>query len=187
MRPRLRYAFVLSVLAAQLSAQGTPRAPTPDTLPRPTAAPADVSSPDAIIAALYDVISGGAGQSRDWNRFRSLFAPHARLMPVVNRPDGGASVAVLSVEDYVARAGPGLERSGFFERELNRVSETFGNAMHAFSTYDSRRTSDVAEKPFARGINSIQMLKDGSRWWIVSVFWDAEKPGLEIPAKYLPQ
>ncbi len=93
---------------------------------------------------------------------------------------------MLSADDYAQRAGPGLQQSGFFEVELNRVTEQYGNIAHLFSTYESRRTADKAETPFSRGINSIQALKDGNRWWIVSVFWDAERPGSEIPAKYLP-
>ena len=149
--------------------------------------PADVASVDAILKALYDVISGAAGQKRDWNRMRSLFVPHARLMPAVQRPTGGAGVAVLSVDDYVTRAGPGLETNGFFEREIHRTVEQYGNILHAFSTYESRRTADLNEKPFARGINSIQLLKDGDRWWVVSIFWDSERAGNEIPAKYLPK
>ena len=83
--------------------------------------------------------------------------------------------------------GASLEKTGFFEREIARKTEAYGNIMHVFSTYESRRTGDPAEKPFARGINSIQLLKDGNRWWVVSIFWDAERPGNEIPAQYLPR
>jgi hypothetical protein len=108
-------------------------------------------------------------------------------MPTNPRPDGGANLAVLSVDDYVTRAGARLEATGFFEREIHRVTEQYGNVVHAFSTYESRRTADLAEPPFSRGINSIQLLRDGDRWWVVSIFWDSERPGNEIPARYLPR
>jgi hypothetical protein len=144
-----------------------------------------VASVDAIIAALYASISGGAGEKRDWNRFRSLFVPNARLIPARVRPDGGADAAMLSADDYVTRAAPGLEQNGFFEREIARRTETYGAVTHVFSTYESRRQLSDA-KPFARGINSIQLLKDGPRYWVVTVFWDSERPGNEIPGKYLP-
>lgn len=171
-------------LQAQAPAQ---RLPSIDTLPRPAARPADVNSVDAILKTLYDVISGPAGARRDWDRFRSIMAPNARLMPTRPTPAGGATVSVWSADDYVNVAGAGLERSGFFEREIHRTTEAYGNILHVFSTYESRRTADLSEKPFARGINSIQLLRDGGRWWVVSIFWDAERPDNPIPAKYLPR
>jgi hypothetical protein len=172
--------------AASVAAQPNPhRPPSLDSVARPPARPADVTSPDAIIKAVYDVISGPAGQKRDWDRMRSLFVPNARLMPAIPRPGGGSAVRVLSVDDYIAGAGPGLERNGFFETEIKRVSESYGNVMHLFSTYESRRLASD-EKPFARGINSFQLLKDGERWWVVSIYWQQETPELPIPAKYLP-
>jgi len=182
-------ALALAPVAARaLSAQAPAlRPPSIDTVPRPAARPADVASVDAILTALYDVISGPAGAKRDWNRFRSIMAPNARLMPTRVMPNGSATVAVWSADDYVNAAGAGLERSGFFEREIHRTTESYGNILHVFSTYESRRTADLSEKPFARGINSIQLLKDGARWWVVSIFWDAERPDNPIPAKYLPR
>ncbi len=180
-------AVVVGGVAPRLQAQAIVP-PGIDTVARPAANPADVASLDAILKTLYDVISGPAGQARNWDRFRSIMVPNARLMPTGSRPGGaGASVSMLSAEDYVKRAGPGLERNGFFEREIHRVTEAYGNIVHAFSTYESRRTADLSEKPFSRGINSIQLLKDGGRWWVVSIYWDSERPGNEIPAKYLPK
>jgi hypothetical protein len=179
-------AFLLGAIPVAAQAPAI-RPPSADSVPRPAANPADVASPDAILGALYDVISGPAGQKRDWNRFRSLMALNARLMPTRPLPNGGGEVRMWSADDYVQAAGASLERTGFFEREIHRVTESYGNVMHAFSTYESRRTADLSEKPFSRGINSIQLLKDGGRWWVVSIFWDAERPGNEIPAKYLPR
>ena len=166
---------------ARADAQATPAAPAATT---PAANPADVASVDAIIAALYDVISGAAGQARNWDRMRSLFIPGARLIPTGQRQDGTTSRRVLTVEDYIAQSGPQLERNGFFEREIGRKTETFGNVTHVFSAYDSKRTAQD-EKPFARGINSIQLLNDGKRWYVVTIFWDSERPNNQIPEKYL--
>jgi hypothetical protein len=144
--------------------------------------PADVASPEAIVAALYDVISGPAGQARDWDRFRGLFAAGARLIPAAPRSDGSAPVA-LSPDDYVKRANDALLK-GFFEQEVSRRAESFGTIMHVFSTYESRRAK-TDEQPFARGINSIQLLLHGGRWWIVTVMWDQERADNPLPAKYL--
>ena len=150
-----------------------------------TAAPEDVATIDGLMHALYDVISGPAGQKRDWDRMRSLFVPNARLIPTGKRPDGTYNLRTLDVEGYITNAGANLERNGFFEREVARKQERFGNVVHAFSTYESRRTAADAQ-PFARGINSIQLWNDGTRWWVVSVFWEAERPDNPIPAQYLP-
>jgi hypothetical protein len=144
----------------------------------------DVASQDAIIAALYDVISGPACQTRDWDRFRSLFAPGARLMPTGLNAERKAVVRALTPDEYATATGSNLERNGFFEREISRTGETFGGITHRFSTYESRRRADD-EKPFARGINSIQLLNDGSRWWIVTVYWQAERPDSPIPPQFL--
>jgi hypothetical protein len=151
----------------------------------PQADPADVASVDAIIAALYDVISGPIGETRDWDRFRSLFAPQGRLIPTGRAQDGSIRHNVMSPDDYVASSGPFLEERGFFEVESARVTERFGDIAHAFSTYESRWTPDDPV-PFQKGINSIQLLHDGTRWRILNIFWAGERPDMSIPPKYLP-
>ncbi|MCL4523485.1 MAG: hypothetical protein M1453_13860 [Acidobacteria bacterium] len=185
---RRALAVVLSIFfaASLVSAQEKPAAPPPAQAPAPPAAKAeDVASPDAIIAALYDVISGPVGQKRDWDRFRSLFAPGARLIPTGRNPQTGEFRAVtLDPEGYITRSSAFLERDGFSEKEIARRSERFGNIVHAFSTYEGRRAADPA--PFVRGINSIQLFSDGTRWWIVTVFWQAESPETPLPKEFLP-
>jgi len=137
---------------------------------------------DSIVAALYDVISGPAGP-RNWDRFRSLFAPGARLIPTGSRPTGEFVSRSLTPEDYAQRNSAFMEKNGFFEREISRRTERFGSIAHLFSTYESRHAKDE-EKPFARGINSIQMMNDGKRWWIVTVFWQGEDEKNPLPAEY---
>ncbi len=155
----------------------------------PVAKPEDVKSIDAITAAVYDTISGPAGKARDWDRFRSLFVPDARLMPVrLPRPDGTGpqhnDIAPYTVEDYIARSAPAMLTQGFAERGVANRVEAFGNIAHVWSTYESRHDFKE-EKPFARGINSITLIKDGDRYWVVQILWDSERPGTPIPEKYL--
>ena len=90
----------------------------------------------------------------------------------------------MSVEDYISINGPFLEKSGFFEDELSNSKEEFGHIAHVFSTYQTKK-KQTDKKPFARGINSIQLMFDGKRWWIVSVYWTGETPANIIPSKYL--
>jgi hypothetical protein len=149
----------------------------------PAARPADVSSMDAIIKAVYDVISGSADQQRDWNRMRSLFVPGARLIAVHASKDSPNVARVLSVEDYIRRAEPLMAKKGFFERESHRTVERFGDIAQVFSTYESRYVATDA-KPFERGINSFQLMFDGQRWWVVTIYWQGERPDRPIPKQY---
>ena len=146
--------------------------------------PADVGSIDAIVAAVYDVISGPAGEARDWDRWHSLFIPEARLVPSGVGPDGSAGYRVMTPADYAQNSGPYLESNGFFEVEIGRVTEEFGQIAHLFSAYESRRTA-ADEEPFARGINSFQLFNDGSRWWVVTIMWDSERASNPIPDRYI--
>ena len=177
------------ILAAALSAaQAT--APAPQPTPQPPsrfilgtqssvpANPADVATLDAVMKAVYDVISGGAGQRRDWNRMRSLFTAGARLMPL-----GRSGLRIGGVEDYIATSGPVLEKDGFFEREIGRVTEQYGDIAHVFSAYEARRTP--SGPVFMRGINSFQLVRHGGRWWVASIMWQPETPDNPIPARYL--
>ncbi len=164
--------------------QAKPEPPPAEAPKTVQADPADVGSLDAIVRALYDVISGPAGQPRNWDRFRSLFHSGARLIPTGKRAtDERTGARVLTVEDYIHSVGPYFEKNSFFETGIADRRERFGNIAHVFSTYESRHAKD--EKPFARGINSIQLFHDGTRWWVLTVMWDAETPEKPIPAEYL--
>ncbi|MHB1937563.1 MAG: hypothetical protein ACYCOR_13375 [Acidobacteriaceae bacterium] len=189
---------VCSVLAtAQTASTSAPRTPPPlvgsiaGHPGWPVAKPDDVNSPEAILNAVYDVISGGKGQARDWDRMRSLFIPDARLIPAIAVPATAGSPAhtdaiMLTIDEYIARSSGKMTANGFFERSIHNEVEQFGNIVQIWSTYESRHSADDP-KPFARGINSFQLLKDGGRYWVVNIFWDAESPGHPIPPKYLPK
>src|SRR6266571_8310630 len=143
--------------------------------------PRDVESIDAIIAAAYDVISGPGDKKRDWNRERSLFFPGARVIPTASVPgrnDVDLEPQMLDVEGYIARVEP-LLQNGFYEKEIARRSEQFGRIAHVWSTYESRHNPDDPE-PFMREINSIQLFDDGSRCWIVTIYWQHESPSIRF-------
>ena len=153
-----------------------------------SAAAGGVESMEGTIAALYAAISGAAGERRDWERFRSLFLPGARMIPtnrVMHNGRGGHPPDAMDVETFIRTTAPVLEPIGFYERQIAARVERFGCIAHVWSTYDSRHAPDDAE-PFARGINSIQLYHDGARWWIVNGFWDSERADNPIPPRYLP-
>ena len=169
------FAILIALFAVQAAAAQT--AKTPD--------PADVSSIDGIMKAVYAVISGDAGAPRDWDRFRGYFHPDARLIPTGKNPQTGVVGArAMTPEDYVKRAAPLFEKEGFHEREVARRVEQYGNIAHVFSTYETFKSA-ADKKPFMRGINSFQLLNDGKRWWVVNIYWQAETPDNPIPKQYL--
>jgi hypothetical protein len=160
------------------AAPATPAAP-------PAANPADVNSIDAIMASTYAVISGPAGQQRDWNRFRSLFIPGARLVAGGPKKEGGYFVRAITPDEYAQFADAYFQKESFFERESARHMDRYGNIVQIFSTYESRHDPKDA-KPFARGINSFQLFYDGTRWWVVTIYWQEETPDMPLPKEFLP-
>lgn len=175
-----------AALAASPLASFAQQAPATKPARAYPANPADVHSIDAIVAALYAVISGDAGVKRDWDRFHSLFVPGARLIPTGRRADGTGTHRVLTPEQYVDGNGAALENGGFHERELGRRVDRYGNVVHLLSAYEAKRTlADPA--PFMRGANSIQLWHDGTRWWVVTIFWESETAANPIPAGLLNQ
>jgi hypothetical protein len=155
--------------------------------------PSDVSSIDAIVTAAYDSISGLAGEKRNWDRERSLYYPGARLIPTAKpatsdewqgTSENKIAPQILDIEGFIARVEPFFKENGFYEKEIARRIEQFGQIAHVWSTYESRHNADDPE-PFMRGINSIQLFHDGSRWWIVTIYWQQESLVDSIPAKYV--
>ena len=150
--------------------------------------PADVASIDAIITAAYDSISGPPGK-RDWDRERSLFIPGARLIPTTKNAGetslvGEIAPHMLDIDGFIERVRDYVEKNGFYEKEIARRTEKFDQIAHVWSTYESRHKANDPE-PFMRGINSIQLFYDGSRWWILSIYWQHESVEHPIPEKYL--
>jgi hypothetical protein len=140
------------------------------------------ATPQATVQRLYNVISGPAGQKRDWDEFRSLFVEDATLR--VRGPRNGGSIFKMTVESYVEQNSKFLEEQGFFEAEIASRSEEFAGVVHIWTTYESRRKE--GEKPFSRGINSIQLADTADGWRIVSILWASESKDTSIPSKYLP-
>ncbi|MEQ8244601.1 hypothetical protein [Fulvivirga sp.] len=144
-----------------------------------------VKSLDSTLYNLYAVISGEKGEKRDWDLFKYLFHADAQLIPSGKNQEGVIGARYMSPDGYVTSSGKWLEENGFFEKEIYRKVDTFGNITQVFSTYESYR-SEKDEKPFARGINSIQLMHDGSRYWIINIYWMAETAEHPLPEKYLP-
>jgi len=148
--------------------------------------PNKVSTLDSTIETLYSVISGEKDEERDWDLMRYLFHPDAKLIPSGKSKSGIYKARFTTVEDYILTSGKFLVEHGFFEKELHRTEQTFGNITQVFSTYESFH-SEAETEPFMRGINSIQLMNDGERWWIMNIYWTQETEENPIPMEYLPK
>ena len=143
-----------------------------------TGVDADVATIDGIIGTLYACVSGKAGP-QNWDRERKLFLAGGRLMAARPGPAGGAVGESFDIEGYIASRSPFFESNDFWEVETARRTFEFGGMAHVLSAYEGRRSPD--EAPFLRGVNSIQLFSDGRRWWVLSILWDNERPGLTLP------
>lgn len=171
----LVFVFFFTLLSPGVNAQQA------DTTKKYTLDSADVKSIDGIIHAMYDVISGEPGP-RNWERLRSLCLPSAQMNAVASR-NGKSKFFQGTVEKYIANNGPYFMKNAFYEKEIHRVTDRFGNIAQVFSTYESRNVK--GGEPFERGINSIQLVFESNRWWVVNVLWCGETKESPLPAQYL--
>ena len=152
-----------------------------DTAPAPEAVspPAtETASPEAVVQAIYSVISGPAGP-RDWAHLRGLMAPGAQFIVAGARPGQPARARYLAVEEYVTGSGKAMATQGFYEHGAIGPIWRYGHIATVTSPYESRHAP--GEKPFARGINHFQLINDGARWWVVSIYWEGESPAYPLP------
>jgi len=134
---------------------------------------ADLAAIDATIRGTYEIISGPPGQKRDFDKMRTMFAPDALLRVVTPKGIRGGSL-----ENYIAKSGPILEKEGFTERELGRRTEVYGNLATVWSSYDGRTASGSFHE---RGINSFQLVKVDGKWLVASILWQEESKEFPLP------
>ena len=143
--------IILSLLAFQsIMAQQSETKPTPQTEIKPTikeANPADVASIDAIMKAVYDVISGDAGQKRDWDRFRSLFYKDAAADSVRQKSDDRRNRRTFTFGGRLRYPRLGEYGKGRFFTSANwRVRPMFTAISRRFSRLINRSTKKMTKR-----------------------------------------
>src|SRR3989454_2857535 len=123
-RTRIRFLPVALLVPVALGAQ----APVRRHVDVPAVAPraADVATVDGIVRAYYDVITGPAGQPRQWARDRSLYIPDLRLLATrvaKNQP----YARVMDPPAFGDATGSEVVHEGFLQRENPRVTPPHGH------------------------------------------------------------
>lgn len=140
----------------------------------------DSRSPESLVLALYQIVSGPAGAPKDWARMARLFAPGALVTPTLH---GSGFLAAPQRPDQFAELNDRVfGQRAFYERELAQRTERYGHIAHVWSSFDVRDGLDMA--PRARGVNSFQLMDDGKRWCILSATWDIETPDHPLPPQF---
>lgn len=143
----------------------------------------NLSTLDGIIKAYYDVVTVKKGGKISYARDSSLHWPNVNVGFTGKSKDGKPTFRYISLKEYHRLSDAGLERNGFDEHEISRKTEKFGSIYHVWSTYESR---NIAGGPIIeRGINSIELYFDGTRFWILGWFFDGERKDNPIPKEYL--
>lgn len=144
----------------------------------------------ATVEAMYDVISGAAGEQRDWDEFLSMFAEGGRLVFFTQgRPAMGDEPAVparmvsWTPAEYMERAGAHMESNPFYERSTWNNAQVFGRMAHVMSAYET--ANEPGGEAVARGVNSVQLVRDpadpDAGWKVLMICWDSASPDRPIP------
>jgi len=143
----------------------------------------NVSTLDGIIKAYYDVVTVKKGEKPSYERDSLLHWPGAVVGSSGIGKNGKPVFHSMSLKRFHELSDTGLERDGFYEKEISRKVEQFGSIYHVWSTYESR--NEPGGPIIERGINSIELYNDGGRFWILGWFFDSERKDNPIPEKYL--
>ena len=167
----LRTLFLATILAGALAGSAT--AQTPD------AGCALPSEPQGIPAALDAAITGPADKDRDC--MKALLIPEARLMFVSLGTDGAPTFRLETLDDWIARV-KARGHAMLEEKQLKFRIERYGNIAHLWSSYALHSDG----KQVARGINSIQAIKEAGGWRVTGIMVQAESATAPLPKEYLP-
>jgi hypothetical protein len=179
------------ISCALLFPQSTGKTPAPQKhLPHVPISPVsprseDVSTIDGIVKAYFEVVSGPAGQPRQWGRDATLYIPNVRFIIFSEDAAGNTIARSMTHPEFVDSSNASLTGKAFYEHEVHRVTHRAGDVVHILST--SEHMSNPEGPAQGRSIDSLELFWDGSRWWIANVgIWDVNASKHPLPAEFLP-
>ena len=137
------------------------------------------SQPKGLPAAIDAAITGPADKDRAC--MRALFIPEARLMFGSVGADGTPSYSIQTLDDWIARV-KAHGHAMLKEEQLKFHIERYGNIAHLWSSYALRSDG----KQVARGINSIQAVREAGGWRVTGIMVQEESATAPLPKEYLP-
>jgi len=147
--------------------------------------PEDVSTIDGMIKAYYEVVSGSAGQPRQWDRDATLYIRNVRFVIINEDATGKTTAESMTHQEFVDTSDASLVGKAFYEHEVHRITQRVGNIAHVFSTAERSSSPDGTVE--GRSIDSIELYWDGKRWWITGAnLWDINTAKHPIPGEFLP-
>ena len=140
----------------------------------------DATNLGAVIDAYYSVLCGPAGP-RDWSLHEQIFMPDAQLIRTGVDEDGRAWSKRMTPADYRENVALFFSKAPFYEFELERRIDRFGDIAQIWSSYEMRRAPESTDIE-RRGVNFIQALRgaDGT-WKVVAAIWANEREDLKLP------
>jgi hypothetical protein len=137
------------------------------------------SEPEGIPAAFDAAFTGPADKDRAC--MKALLIPEARMTFVSIAADGAPSYKLETLDDWIARV-KARGHAMLEEKQLKFRIERYGNIAHLWSSY----TLQSDGKQVARGINSIQAIKEAGGWRVTGIMVQAESVTAPLPKEYLP-
>lgn len=139
-----------------------------------------VESIDSLLASFYRVISGPAGP-RNWDLFQSYFTVDGRMGSMRQLPNDQTAFDGISTDEYRWRCTPLFYKNGFYEEEIARKTNQFGQVAVIESTYQFR--FEPHGPVIQRGINYFTLVRAYGRWWIQNIVWQGEDAANKLPIK----
>ena len=107
---------------------------------------------------------------------KALLIPEARMMFLSIAADGAPSYKLETLDDWIARV-KARGHAMLQEKQLKFRIERYGNIAHLWSSY----TLQSDGKQVARGINSIQAIKEAGGWRVTGIMVQAESVKEYLP------
>ncbi|MBM3984981.1 MAG: nuclear transport factor 2 family protein [Planctomycetes bacterium] len=172
-----------SILLASLAAGC--RAPAGGALPA-TGLPADdAHAIRAALDGLYAAFGFDPGGEADWDAIRASCAEGAAFLAPA-APDRPQRLTGLDefLEDFRAYASsPPVAGTGLHERITGVRVDGFGRIAHAFVAFEGFAPGDG--RALTRGLDSLQLVRDGERWLLASFTTQYETPALSLPLRFV--